>query len=174
MKLEVLEEETVYSGRIFDLKVHKIRLGSGRVIRREFVEHPGAVAIIAVKGDRILLIKQYRHPVRGWIIEIPAGTLEEGESSEQCARRELEEETGYRARKLKEVFKAYVAPGYSSELIHFFLAEELEEGVSKPEEDEITQVIWLDTRSVLEMISKGEVRDLKTISAVLWIASQGL
>jgi ADP-ribose pyrophosphatase len=171
--MEIIEEKIVYCGRIFDLKVHKLKIPSDRVITREFVDHPGAVALIALKQGKILLIKQYRHSVRKWLFEVPAGTLERGESPEECAKRELEEETGYRAGRVEEVFKAYVAPGYSSELIHFFLAEDLRKGASSPEEDEITQTIWLDVDEALKMIFKGEIRDLKTISAILWISNVG-
>jgi len=171
--MKIIEEKVVYCGRIFDLKVHKLKTPAGRVIMREFVDHPGAVALIALKQGKILLIKQYRHSVRKWLYEVPAGTLERGESPEECAKRELEEETGYRAGRVKEVFRAYVAPGYSSELIRFFLVEDLKKGASSPEEDEITQTIWLDVCEVQRMIFEGRIRDLKTISAVLWISNRG-
>ncbi len=167
--MRVLEEKTVYSGRIFDLKVHKLETDSGRVVTREFVDHPGATAIIALRKGKILLVRQYRHPVGECLLEVPAGTLEKDESPEECARRELEEETGYEAEKLSELFRAYVAPGYSSEQIHFFLAEKLRKGEPSPEEDELTQVEWIDLQAALKMIMDGRIRDLKTISAILHV-----
>jgi len=170
--LKVIEEKTIYSGRIFDLKVHELETTSGRRIKREFVDHPGAVAIIALNRGKMLFVRQYRYSVKEWLLEVPAGTLEEGESPAECAKRELEEETGYKAGSVREIFRAYVAPGYSSELIRFFLAEELLEGPSSPEEDEITQVIWIDLPNALKMLSSGEIRDLKTISAVLWVSKR--
>jgi len=172
MKMKVIEEKTIYSGRIFDLKIHQLETSSGRKIKREFVDHPGAVAIIALEQGRLLFVRQYRYSVKEWLLEVPAGTLERDESPAECAKRELEEETGYKAGRIKEIFRAYVAPGYSSELIHFFLAEELQEGSSSPEEDEITQVVWVDPPKALEMVLKGGIRDLKTISAILWLSKQ--
>ncbi len=170
--MKVVEEKTIYSGRIFDLKVHQLETVSGRKIEREFVDHPGAVAIIALEQGKLLFVRQYRYSVKEWLLEVPAGTLEGDESPAECAKRELEEETGYKAGRVREIFRAYVAPGYSNELIHFFFAEELREGSSCPEEDEITQVIWIDLQKALEMVLRGEIRDLKTISAILWVSNQ--
>jgi len=170
--MKILEEKTVYSGKVFDLRVSQLETPTGKRIKREFVNHPGAVAIISLQHGKILLIRQYRHSVREWLLEIPAGTLEIGESPEDCAKREFEEETGYKPGKVKEIFRAYVAPGYSNELLFFFLAEELQKGTFSPEEDEITQAIWVDLSEAFEMVKKGKIRDLKTISAILWASKR--
>src|SRR5262249_53704279 len=119
----VIGSQSIYEGRIVHLRVDTVRLPNGKESKREIVAHRGAVCIVPVRDDgKILLVQQFRLAAGKTLLEIPAGTLEEGEGPALCAERELEEETGYRAAKLVPLFQAYLAPGYSTELIYAFLA----------------------------------------------------
>jgi ADP-ribose pyrophosphatase len=136
---------------------------------REVVEHPGAVAMLPViSRDRILLINQYRYPVGKWILEVPAGTLKDGESPDECALRELEEETGYKARTLKKLLTIYPSPGYSTESIHIYVASELEKSTQKLEEDEELTVIEMDVDEAIEELMRRDEIDGKTLLALLY------
>jgi len=152
-----------YSGRVVTLEVRQL---DSRI--REVVRHPGSVSILPVEDGHLYLIKQYRYPLDGYIWEIPAGTLEEGESPEECARRELEEETGLRAGRLEKMFEAYLIPGYGTEKMHFFLATELSQGEMHPEPSEKIEVHKLPLDRVLKMVRDNEIVDAKTVAALLW------
>ncbi len=152
-----------YSGRVVTLEVRQL---DSRI--REVVRHPGSVSILPVEDGYLYLIKQYRYPLDGYIWEIPAGTLEEGESPEECARRELEEETGLRAGRLEKMFEAYLIPGYGTEKMHFFLATELSQGEMHPEPSEKIEVHKLPLDRVLKMVRDNEIVDAKTVAALLW------
>lgn len=161
--------EYVYRGRKFNVKAGMIKLPNGSTTFREVVEYRGAVAIIPVlREDEIVLVKQYRPTIKKWIYEVPAGTLEEGEDPRECAKRELEEETGYTPQRLEELFAFYTSPGYSTELLTVFLAEDLKPGKQKLEEDELLNVEAIPLSKVLEMIFKGEIVDGKTITSILY------
>jgi len=140
----------------------------GRRITRDVLLHPGAVAVLAVDSGRVLLERQYRVPVGGWIYEIPAGTREPGESPEETARRELVEETGYEPLELTELFRFYPSPGVSTEEIHVFLAERLRYVGARPEPDEAIETLWVGLDEALEMVRDGRIRDGKTIAALLY------
>ncbi|MEM2351259.1 MAG: NUDIX hydrolase [Thermoproteota archaeon] len=134
---------------------------------REVVKHPGAVAIIPVKDDgKIILVKQYRLPVDESLIEVPAGTLKEGEGEEECAKRELLEETGYEASLLKRIRSVYLAPGYSTEKITLFIARGLNKRSQKLELDEDIEVLELTPEEVLGMVKDGTIKDAKTIIGI--------
>ena len=152
-----------YGGRVVTLEVRQL---DSRI--REVVRHPGSVSILPVEDGHLYLIKQYRYPLDGYIWEIPAGTLEEGESPEECARRELEEETGLRAGRLEKMFEAYLIPGYGTEKMHFFLATELSQGEMHPEPSEKIEVHKLPLDRVLKMVRDNEIVDAKTVAALLW------
>jgi len=158
----------LYSGRVVTLEVKEI---DGRL--REVVKHPGSVSILPLDGDSVYLIRQYRYPLGDYIWEIPAGTLEEGELPEECARRELEEETGLRAGRLERMFEAYLIPGYGTERMHFFLASELSEGEMNPEPSERIEVHRISLDEALEMIRLNEIVDAKTVAALLWYEVYG-
>jgi ADP-ribose pyrophosphatase len=132
------------------------------------VEHAGAVAVIAVNADgNIILIKQFRKPVEEVLLEIPAGRIEPNENPEHTAIRELEEETGFKANKIKKLIEYYSSPGFSNEVLHIYLAEELELGVAKPDEDEYIEIFTVDLETALEKISSGEIKDSKSIVGIL-------
>jgi len=166
----VLSSSILYSGRAIRLRVDRVRLPSGRETSREIIEHPGSVGILPLlTRNRVLLIKQYRHAVGGTIWEIPAGTMEPRETPMECAGRELEEETGYRAGSLKPLFDCYAAPGYSMELMRMFLARGLKPTEQQPEEDEIISVEPVEGEKAFRMIRTGEIRDAKTICALSYL-----
>ena len=130
--------------------------------------HPGAVAIVAVEGEKVLLERQYRPVVGEWLYEIPAGTLEPGESPEETARRELEEETGYRPGWLRKLVEFYSSPGVSTEKLIVYLAGSLTPARQRLEEDEVIEVEWVSLEEALEMIRDGRIRDAKTLIGLLY------
>jgi ADP-ribose pyrophosphatase len=139
-------------------------LENGRETTREIVEHRGAVAIVPLLDNgEVVLVRQYRYAIGSDLLEIPAGTLETGEKPESCAKRELEEETGYRCGELKKILECVVAPGYSTERIHFYLARGLTRAEMKTEEDELIKIESMPLRSALEKVRRGEIGDAKTV-----------
>jgi ADP-ribose pyrophosphatase len=170
---EALREETVrsirtFKGMLINVRVDRVRLADGDESRREVVEHPGAVAILPILDDgRVLVERQYRQPAREVLWEIPAGTLHQGEEPEACARRELAEETGYSPERLEHLTSVYLAPGYSTEMIHLFVARGLAAAALNLDHDERIRTVALEFDRVLDMIATGEIKDAKTVCAVL-------
>jgi len=169
MDVRILSSSLVYEGKAVSVKKEEVELPSGKRIYRETVLHRGASAIIPVmdNGD-IIFVRQYRHPIGEYILEIPAGTLKEGEDPEACARRELEEETGYRAGELIHLLTIYPSPGYSSERLHLYLARKLEKGNQNLEADEDISITFLSLEDALEAIRERRIRDAKTIVGILY------
>ena len=171
---KVLSSEVVYGGRTSTIRKVAVEMPSGRRSSRVIVEHPGSVAIVPISDDgEVVLIRQFRLAVGGAIWEIPAGHIEVGEDPESCARRELEEETGFRAGKVDRLFEAYLSPGSSTELMQFYLATRLEKREQRTEEDEIISVRPLAVRKVLRMVASNEIKDAKTIAAVSYLQARG-
>ena len=157
---------TKFRGRILGLSVYEGEI-EGRRVTREIIEHPGAAAILAFDPDgMIVMVNQHRFP-RGRVLEIPAGTLEEGESPRDCALRELAEETGYAAGSMKPLLSYYPSIGYNTEIIHCFVASGLSKTRANPDEDEIISVERHHISDLLEMIRTGRIQDSKTICALL-------
>ncbi|MEN3007141.1 MAG: NUDIX hydrolase [Candidatus Methanosuratincola petrocarbonis] len=165
---EAISSSQVFSGRAISVRVDDVRLPSGRLARRETVVHPGAVAIVALEGEDVLLERQYRHTAKRVIWEIPAGTIEEGEAPEDCARRELIEETGYAAEKMERIFSFYVAPGYSTEVIHLFLAKGLRSSSKRLDDDEEIDTVFVPLQKAIEMVRDNEIEDAKTAIGILF------
>jgi len=162
-------KKKIYEGKVLSLSIYTIPVNKRRVTR-EVVEHRGAAAILAIDKGRILLVKQHRFP-HGYVLEIPAGTLEKGEEPRRCAFRELKEETGYEAKKMVPLIKYYPSIGYNTELIHCFVASGLKKSSKlKLDADEIISVVKIDFNKVLRMILSGKIVDSKTICAVLTYA----
>ena len=167
LKEETLKSSVAYRGKILTVKEKEVRLPDGRLGRREVVEHPGAVALVAVgKNREIYLVEQYRSPMEKVLLELPAGKLDPGETPEDAALRELQEETGMRAGRLLPLAAFYSSPGYSSEKIHLFLALDLTETGEAPDPGEFLRVKTLPARQVLDLVTRGEVEDGKTILGV--------
>jgi len=168
-KERVETREKIFSGRVLRLVVDRVELPDGSKSIRELVLHPGAVAILPILPDgRILLVRQYRHAVGESLWEIPAGKLDvAGESPRGCAARELREETGYTASDWREVFSFYTSPGFTDERITLFFASGLSR-VSDPLPDEIEAQAEFTLEEAVEMISRGEIEDAKTILAIAW------
>lgn len=162
-----LESEVLYDGRILRLRRDKVMLSNGATALREVVEHPGAVGIIATNQDEVILVRQYRYPVGAELLEIPAGKLEPGESPEECARRELREETGLLASRLEHVCSFHTSPGFSNEVLHLFWASGLTHAWPHPDGDEQLSVERLKLSEARKKILAGEIRDAKTITALL-------
>ncbi len=168
LKEELIESQILYRGRVVTLRIDTVRLPNGRTTRREVVEHRGAVAIVPLlDANTVLLIRQYRQAVGEVLLEIPAGTLEPDENPDLCARRELEEETGYQARQLRRLFSQYLAPGYSQEVLHVYLAEDLMPTHQHPDEDELTEIVPTPLDQIADMILQGTIKDSKTIAGLL-------
>lgn len=167
---QVRASERIYEGRVINLRRDTVALPDGGSACREVVEHRGAVAIVPVFDDgEVLLVKQYRHAVGEWLLEIPAGTLEAGEEPERCAARELQEETGYTATSFQHLLSVYVSPGYSNEMVHIFLAEGLTAGTAHPETDERIQVCRMPLSDAVAMACDGRIRDAKSVVALLFV-----
>lgn len=160
-------KKKIYEGKILGLSVYDLTI-EGRKVKREMIEHRGAAAILAFdENDKVILVKQHRYP-HGYIIEIPAGTLEKKEDPKKCAFRELEEETGYSAKKMTSLLTYYPSIGYNTEAIHCFVASGLKKIADlKLDEDEILSVVKMDLKEVITMIKNGKIQDSKTICAIM-------
>jgi ADP-ribose pyrophosphatase len=164
MRRKVVSTDILYSNKIFNLKIQKISMGK-RILSRALIEHPGSVAIVPfIDESCIVIIRQYRYPIKNDLIELPAGTLEGNEKPIECAKRELEEETGYTARNICEIGSLYLAPGYSNELIHIFIADNLHFKGQHTDFDEMIRVEKKDIYILLEEIKRNQFGcDAKTV-----------
>ena len=161
--------KTIYNGNILRLFRDEVEFPNQHKSAREVVEHSGGVSVLAEnEAGNILLIKQYRYPVDEIIYEIPAGKLEIGEKIEECASRELREETGYRAKKFSKLFEFYPTPGYSTEKIYIYQAENLEFVGRDLEEGEYIEVVPKSKAELKELFKAGKIKDSKTLIAVMY------
>ena len=167
-----MKKTKIYEGKILGLSVYDGKI-EGRKVRREVIEHRGAAAMLAFDEDnKVILVKQNRFP-HGYVLEIPAGTLEKKEDPIKCAFRELEEETGYTAKRMTPLITYYPSIGYNAEIIHCFLASGLKKTSDlKLDEDEILSVVKMDLKKVISMVKTGKIQDSKTICAVLTYAAK--
>lgn len=171
MSATVNERETVYRGRVFEMVRENVTLENGTTTELDLIRHPGAAAMVPMPDpDTVILIRQYRHAVGGYIWEIPAGTLEPGEPPLDGARRELVEEIGFAAEKWEKLGEIVPVPGYADERIHLFLAEELIPAAQSLDEDEVLAVHRLPLVRVLEMVDAGEIQDAKTLCGLYHLA----
>ena len=168
----LLAHEKIYEGRIVSLEVDQIEIG-GRTYLREVVRHPGGVVILALAQDgRIPFVRQHRYPPEEVLLELPAGKLDRGEDPETSAARELEEETGLRPLRMQKVFSFYTSPGFCDELLHLYFAAEVETTQPNPEADESLTLEFYRFDEALALVNQGEIRDGKTILALLWYAGR--
>ncbi len=163
-----LHTERIYQGRLVGLRVDTVELPSGRKTKREIVEHGGVAAIVVIDSENnVLLVRQYRKPVERVLLEIPAGGMESGEDALVCARRELEEETGFSAERWEELGFFYTSPGFCTEQMHLYLATELRPAKNAADDDENIELVRVPLTSVPELIASGEVCDAKSIAGLL-------
>ena len=170
LREERLSGEDIYGGIFLKMKRDKVSLPDGQEATREYLTHPGAVAIVAILDDgRVLLERQYRYPIAKACIEIPAGKLELGEDHLLCAQRELEEETGYSAKRWSYIRRIHPVISYSTEFIDIYLAEGLVSGKSHLDEEEFLDVFAAPLEQLLEWVEQGEITDVKTTIATYWL-----
>lgn len=166
-----LEGRTVFEGRLLRVDVDRVRLPDGGRSEREVVRHPGAAAVLPLlegtDGPEVVLVRQFRYAPGEAIWEVPAGTLEPGEGPEACARRELREEAGLRAAGLEALGAVYTSPGFTDERVHLFVARSPGRGEPDPEEGEEIERRAFPLEEALAMIRRGEIRDGKTVTALL-------
>ena len=166
-KAKVHKTETVYKGELFSFVREDITLPNGARTEMAVVRHPGSTGIVPLLDDeKVVMVKQYRHSVGDYLLEIPAGTMEPGESPLNCARRELEEETGLMAREFVELSQVYIIPAYSDEKIHVYLARGFTASEQNLDQDEIIQAVEYPLKEVLQMISQGLITDALTILSI--------
>ena len=170
LKETKISSEQKFSGRLIDLYLDQVELPNGETTTREWIDHPGAVCLIPILPDgKICLIRQFRYGPREEFIEIPAGKLDAGEAPLDCAYRELEEETGYRANKLTFLTNIHPAIGFSNEKMWMYLAEELELSKKKLDEDEFLELLPTPLNKALEWVFSGKITDVKTIIGIMWM-----
>ncbi len=166
-KATVKNTSEVYKGRIFSFVTEALTLPNGRHTEMAFIRHPGSIAVVPLLEDHAVVMElQYRHPVGEYLYEIPAGTLEPGESPLDCARRELIEETGFRAQEFIKLGKIHILPAYSDEEIHVFIAKGLTPAKQNLDPDEIIEVVTYPLEEAVQMIDEGKITDALTILSI--------
>ena len=173
-RVQVLSSKVVYDGKVFKVTSDRVKEPSGITAQRDIVRHSGSVVVLAIDetGDepRVLLERQYRYAAEDYLWELPAGRIDPGENPLAAAKRELIEETGYRARKWKRAMIFYSSPGFLDETMAIYLARELTSGDAQPEADEAIECELIPLSKTIDMVFSGELRDAKTIAGVLWLA----
>lgn len=168
MPFELIKSETLIQGRTFKLRRDHLKTPDGRETKFEIIEHGGSVVIIPIDADgNMLFVRQYRHAAGMDLLELPAGTRDGNEPYEDCAAREIREETGMEAGKLKELGKFYLAPGYSTELMGVFLATDLKHNPLDPDADEFLSVEKMSVKEAFSISERGEMLDAKSLAALL-------
>jgi len=170
LREERISGEDIYGGIFLNMKRDRVSLPDGQEAVREYLTHPGAVAILAILDDgRILLERQYRYPIAKVCMEIPAGKLDPNEDPLVCAQRELEEETGYSASKWNYIRRIHPVISYSTEFIDIYLAEGLQSGKSRLDEEEFLDVFAAPLDEILAWVEQGVITDVKTTIAIYWL-----
>jgi ADP-ribose pyrophosphatase len=167
--MKVIGSRQVWKGHVVSVRVDDVVRADGRRTTRDVVEHPGAVAIVAWDGERVAMVRQWRHATGGTLLEIPAGTTEPDEAPGETARRELAEEVGVAAATWLTGPQFFTAPGFCTEFMHLFLATDLSPDEAEGDEDEDLEVAWMTLDGALAALDAGEIRDAKSILAVLWL-----
>ncbi len=164
----LIDSRTAWTGRLLEVGVDRLRMPGGATTELEIVRHPGAAVVVPITADgEVVLVRQYRYAVGGWLLEAPAGKLSPGEAPEACARRELEEETGWQAAELVPLGSVWSSPGFTDEVLHLFLARGLEPGSQALEPDELLSVEALPLEEAVRMAHDGRISDSKTVCALL-------
>ncbi|HVS12426.1 MAG TPA: NUDIX hydrolase [Thermoanaerobaculia bacterium] len=164
----VLDTREVHRGKVVDLRVERVRLPGGRETELELIRHPGAAAVVPLtEHGEVLLVRQYRHAIGGWILEVPAGKLDAGEPPARCAERELVEEVGRRPRELIALGWIWTTPGFTDERIWLFLARDLVPAAQDLEHDEVLEVETLPFERAVDLVHRGGIHDGKSVAALL-------
>ena len=159
----------VFTGRVLTLNLEQVRLPNGQVAELEIAHHPGGAAVVAIDAEgRVCLLRQFRHAAGGWLTELPAGKLDGGEPPLECARRELAEEAGVSARRWEKLGEFFSSPGVLTEVIHLFLAQDLEPAVASPEDHEVLEATWIPLRDAVDLAASGQLQDAKSLIGLLW------
>lgn len=168
MSYEVLHSKTVYRGHAFNVRRDEIRLPDGKAARLDIVDHVGAVTLVPVDDQkRVWFVRQYRHPAGEVLLELPAGMVEPGEVPLDCARREIREEIGMAAGRIELIGQYFLAPGYSTEFMHVFLATDLHSNPLESDVDEFLSVEVIPLEEALRMAEDGKIRDAKTLASLM-------
>lgn len=171
-----LSTRRVYTGRVLNLDIDTVRFPNGTTGELEMIRHPGASAVVPFLSDpagddpQVMLIRQYRYAAEGYLYEVPAGRLDANETPDQCARRELREETGCKAERVEHLVTIYTTPGFTDERIHLFMAVGLTHGEVAREADEFIEVETMTLSRALSLVERGEIQDAKTALALLYSA----
>lgn len=171
----LISSERLHTGRVLNLDQDTVEFPNHSIGKLEMIRHPGASAVLPFldrpeePDPRVVLVRQFRHATDGFVYEVPAGRLDAGESPEACARRELEEETGYTSTELTRLTTVYTTPGFTDERIHLYLASGLTPGAHQREADEFMEVHHLLWTQVLSMVRDGRIVDGKTIATILFV-----
>ncbi|WP_424766141.1 NUDIX hydrolase [Paenibacillus sp. sgz302251] len=163
---DTIKTESIFEGKMISLQVDTVALADGRTATREIVRHPGAAAVMALLDGKLLVVEQFRKPLEKFQIEIPAGKLDPGEDPLTAAARELEEETGYRAKELKLLNAFYTSPGFADEILYVYFTDQVEQGTQNPDEDEDLKVEAITLDQADAFIAEGRISDAKTILAI--------
>ncbi|OGC33537.1 hypothetical protein A2311_02290 [candidate division WOR-1 bacterium RIFOXYB2_FULL_48_7] len=164
---KTISSNQLFTGKLLKLRIDAVELPNGVQATREVVEHPGAVAVVALtEKDELVLVRQFRQAVGQVLLELPAGVPHQGESIIAAAKRELAEETGYQAKSVSQIWSAYSSPGYSNEIIHYCLAKELAPVAANADEDELVEVDHVPLKQCLAWLKEGKINDGKTIIGI--------
>jgi NTP pyrophosphohydrolases including oxidative damage repair enzymes len=159
-----IASKTVFAGKILTISLDTVTLPNGKEATREVVRHPGAVAVVPVTAaGEVVLVRQYRYPVALELLEVPAGKLDKGEQPEACARRELEEETGYRAGTIEHLGTFYTTPGFSDEIMHLYLARDLTQTAQNLDGDEFINIEYYSADKIKALLAAKRIVDAKTL-----------
>jgi ADP-ribose pyrophosphatase len=165
----VEEVRNVFAGRVLTLNLERVRLPNGRTAELEIAHHPGGAAVVALDaGGCVCLLRQFRHAAGGWLVELPAGKLDRGEPALDCAQRELAEEAGVEAGRWEKLGEFLSSPGVLTEVIHLFLARDLEPAATRHEDHEVIETGWMPLPEAIGLASTGRLRDAKTVIGLLW------
>lgn len=168
MPFQLIRSETLLQGRAFKVRRDYLKTPDDRETRLEIIEHGGSVVLLPIdRQGNLLFVRQYRHAAGADLLELPAGTRDEDEPFEECAAREVREETGMEASNLQKVGEFYLAPGYSTEFMAVFLATGLKDNALQPDDDEFLQVEKIPVKKAMEIAERGEIQDAKSLAALL-------
>jgi len=172
MAFKVLDHKVIHRGKVFNTIVDEIEYDSGNKSSRQIAEHPGGAVVLPLLDDgRIIFVHQYRYPLKEYLYELPAGKLEPNESPEVCAKRELEEETGYEAGRLEKLIAIFTSPGFSDEKLHIYLARNLRAGKQKLEEGELGLTLkYIPVKEAFHMVKTNEIVDAKSIVGLFFLS----